>query len=152
MQPHALGLLSLAYGFAYGGVVGFFRDTALVFVYPIHPLPQYTLLEFYFASITGAVIFVAFFPSFRYSFIQDSFQETHHNWRLSISSYILLALFYPSFIFLFVESVYRYDDKNVDMFLYRGVFSYGFSGLLTQVLEGVGIHHSIRTLYLRDFV
>ena len=152
MQPHVLGLLSLAYGFAYGGCVGFLRDAALTWIYPVYPPPQHTLVEFYFASVTGAAIFAGFFPSFRHSYLLDAFQESHQQWKLGINTYILLAVLYPSFIFLFVESIYRYDDKNVDMFFHRALFSYGFSGLLSYLVEAIGINQSIRVLYLQDFV
>jgi hypothetical protein len=145
MQPTLL--IGLSYGVVYGGVAGFLRDAYLTWGTPIYPHPVYTVSEFYMSSGFGAFMYGLFFPAFRYTFMMDAARDTHPSWKLSIHTYLFVSVLYPFFIFLWTESVYRFDDKNADLFLSRLCVQLPMSGILTMCLEASGLHDSLRRLY-----
>lgn len=137
-------LVTTYFGLLYGGSVAVGTDIALsvLYVTPVQPLR----LDRFWTSIgVASGLYLAFFPSFEWSFCQDAYRLPQSLWKMSLRTFYLLAILYPMMIHMATETLLL--TKSTE-YITRLVFVVPTATVYTYIMESTGMFNGIRHIYL----
>lgn len=139
-------LISAYYGILFGGSLTIITDTELLI--SSHPKNElFSTPRFWMSSGTAMLLYLAFFPSFKWSFTHDIFRLQSSNWKMSLHTYIFHSFLYPLMVHLLTE-ILLVTPPSIT--LNRLLLTPPSAMVLTLFAEGGGFLNHIRQLYLHE--
>lgn len=143
-------LIATYVGFIYGGVTVVGTDISLLLLNHPQSKPQIISNErFWISSAIASSLYLAFFPAFRWSFVQDSYRLPNSLWKMSVHTFYLLNVIYPLMIHTATEMMLQTKMSEVWIRLLLNLY---VSSFLTLCFEGLGSCTVLRNIYLEDLI
>lgn len=144
-------LIATYIGFVYGGATVVGTDITLILLsYP--PQNKVNLIStdrFWISTAVASSLYLAFFPAFKWSFVQDAYRLPNSLWKMSLQTVYLVNILYPLMIHTATEMMLQ--TKMTEYFL-RLIFNLYVSTFFTLCFEGLGGCTTLRNIYLQDLV
>lgn len=140
-------LISLCLGALYGGTVTVLTDMIFSLTYETDPIRStfFAPSRFWLSTGIGSILYLGFFPAFKWSFVQDAYRLPHSKWKMSLHTLYFLAVLYPLMIHLATETILA--QKNGFIFL-RIAYACPAATFLTFFAEGMQAFSELRYQYL----
>ena len=139
-------IISGYYGILFGGSLTVVTDTELLMW--SHPKNElFSTPRFWISSGTAMMLYLAFFPSFKWSFTHDIFRLQSSTWKMSLHTYIFHSFLYPLMVHLLTEILLL---SNPSTTFNRLLLTPPSAMFLTLFAEGSGFLNHIRQVYLHE--